>query len=116
MPKRCPNCKSEITRYQEFCYQCGAPIRHVAKRPKVDLGVEWKWFIVGFLLPPLGYAWFFFFSRNHYDAALSAFKGAIAASILSFLVYQMLSLVSCLGLADPTTTGVLPVARSVFRA
>jgi len=61
MAKRCPNCKSEISRYQEYCFECGAEIKRVSKRPKHDLGFDLKWFVVGLFLPIVGYVWFFFF-------------------------------------------------------
>lgn len=89
MAKKCPNCKSEISRYQKHCYQCGQEIKKVSKRPKRDWGIEWKWFILGMLIPPLGFAWFFFFSANDPSAASSAFKGAIASTVVSFVFWRL---------------------------
>ncbi|MCK7485226.1 MAG: zinc ribbon domain-containing protein [Bacillus subtilis] len=101
MAKRCPNCKSEISRFQEFCFECGAEIKHVSKRPKHALGFDLKWFVVGLFLPVVGYVWFFFFSRDHYRESLSAFYGAIASSILSFVFYQVLSWIGFFHPVDP---------------
>lgn len=104
MAKRCPNCKNEISRYQEFCYHCGTEIKRVSKRPKHDWNILWKYFIIGMILPPLGYIWFFFFSRDHYDESRSAFFGAIAVSIISFVFYRI---VFWLGWFEPVTELIL---------
>lgn len=104
MAKHCPDCKSEISRYQEFCFECGAEIKRVSKRPKRDLGFDLKWFVVGLFLPLVGYVWFFFFSRDHYRESLSAFYGAIASSIVSFVFYQVLSWIGVFTPIDPEDT------------
>lgn len=90
MAKKCPNCKSEISRYQPFCYQCGQEIQHVSKRPKHDWGIEWKWFLFGMLLPPLGVLWFFLFPSNNPSAASSAIKGAVFSTVLSFVFWRVI--------------------------
>lgn len=101
MAKRCPNCKAELSPYQEFCFDCGTEIKHVRKRPKHDLGFDLKWFFVGLFVPIVGYVWFFFFSRDHYRESLSAFYGAIASSILSYVFYQVMSWIGLFDPADP---------------
>lgn len=91
MAKRCPNCRSEITPYQEFCYSCGQEIKHVSKRPRRESSIHLGYFLLGFVIPIAGYAWFFFFSRDNYDKARSAFIGAISSTIVSFIGYRLLS-------------------------
>ncbi len=111
MAKRCPECKNEISRYQEFCYNCGAEIKHAAKRPKNNWNIIWKYFFLGMLIPPLGFGWFFFFSRDHYDESLSAFKGAIVMSILSFIFYRVMYWIIPFQPEEEVTTGIITVLK-----
>ncbi len=89
MAKKCPNCKAEISRYQEYCYRCGEKIKRTAKRPKHQLGIHLGYFLLGLFIPPLGYVLYFFFMRDKYDEARSAFIGAIISSVLYFIAIRV---------------------------
>ncbi|MGD9910697.1 MAG: hypothetical protein AB7U79_08880 [Candidatus Izemoplasmatales bacterium] len=84
MAKRCPNCKSEISRYQEFCYQCGQEIKRTSKRPKHEWRIHWGYFFIGLIVPPLGYLLFFVLMSSRSEESRSAIIGALTSSVLWF--------------------------------
>ena len=107
MAKRCPNCKNEVSRYQEFCYVCATELKGVAKRPKNNWNIIWKYFFLGMLVPPLGYVWYFFFGRDYSEESLSAFKGALVMTIISFILYRVLYWIGVFGPDDGTETAFI---------
>ena len=91
--KKCPNCKSEISRYQEYCYQCGQEIKRTSKRPKHMTDMNWLFFFIGLVLPPVGFLLYFIFGGGD-QRGRSAIIGAIVTFSISFTIGTIMGLFS----------------------
>lgn len=93
--RRCPSCGAETSNYQEYCYHCGAELKHVRKRPKTIREFNLTFFIIGVLFPYAAVVAYFFIRRERPAEAPSFLYGALADVVFgaaSMLFYFVLGL------------------------